>query len=381
MPLPFLTHISPSYYPPQTIPSIPGRITGSSHPSRHTVTSAKLSRSLVLANLSPSLSMLSDEVILGLFLARERFLGSESWFAPWVMNFPGAERVDKPVDFTDIVRRVGRMENSDKTPAVAAVLLEQEGPPSYCAYDSGGRHFRQVRERGGLFDDEGWQEERANAREYSRNIATSLAKDYGWIVTAKGWEAEVLSSKDVWGESNVMQRWVLMVKDMFDIAFVSKKERDLREKEKNHVLKMGTSAGNAGNKQNSARRKGQYAVTTSDAHHDNPYQKYKVVEPVLDVKVAELIDWGICMAVSRGISGSRSVHVNDVYFPQSTSEMDEGADPQAVFMKQVEELIENEYRFIDQRAKDLAGANTAAKGKKEKVSCHAHVIHTCEQRG
>ena len=78
-----------AHYPPPSVPSIPGRLTNSAPTPRLTIPSSKLTRPLALANLTPSLAALADPIILALFLARERYIGEASRFAPWIQSMQG----------------------------------------------------------------------------------------------------------------------------------------------------------------------------------------------------------------------------------------------------------------------------------------------------
>jgi hypothetical protein len=93
-------------YPVPPVPVIPGRITGSTAPPKNVPTNSKLSRALVLANLTSAFSILADEIILALFLARERYIGASSAFAPWIQML---QDVDETVDLGPVRERVRKM--------------------------------------------------------------------------------------------------------------------------------------------------------------------------------------------------------------------------------------------------------------------------------
>ena len=142
-----------------------------------------------------------------------------------------------------------------------------------------------------------------------------MAADYGWIVTAPA---------SLSGESAPSSG------SFFDL-FLSEKDK----RAKNHEKKN----------------------RAQPAHREDNRHKYKFDAPSdqggssSDVRmVAGLMEWALCTVSSRGVgsAGHEGRIGQDVYFGAAAAALDDDeASGEAVFSKQVEELVENEYRFID----------------------------------
>ncbi|GMI41378.1 hypothetical protein TeGR_g3287 [Tetraparma gracilis] len=307
-------------YPVPPVPVIPGRITGSTAPPKNVPTNSKLSRALVLANLTSAFSILADEIILALFLARERYIGASSAFAPWIQML---QDVDETVDLGPVRERVRKMSmpvlNGQYFPTRDELKNAEKPPPSQCGW----KFSPKVLEG---FDTTGWEDEYMHTRAYAKTIAFNLAADYGWLITAPVPEGDIDGSGLDW----------------FAELLVSKKERE----------RMKIAA-----------EKSAKSNVASFAHTEDKQQKYRIEDFNYNHnnKISDLIEWGLCIATSRAVSSSDREYVADAYFPPSkpASRM-EDPSPEHVFMQQVEELIENEYRYIDGRAKNAEGSKTEA---------------------
>jgi hypothetical protein len=335
-------------YPPPLVPTIVGRITAAATSAKISVTSSKLNRALVLANLTPMLAELADDVILGLFLARERYHGANSDFAPWIGTLPtGLNQKSDPYQKSDhlaVVKRkvdrlVGRSDrlagrSSDARIPISRLNSAKKEPEGEltCGWRANPERLSQV-------DIDGWREEAPLVREYAKNMATMLAKDFEWLITAP--MPNKLGAAD---ESNDGDGDGGFVDDWFKDWFTSKKDREKSMYGK-HQKRRATNA-----------------------YRENEGQKYKVADVKFSgsssgsTKIVELIDWGMCMVTSRAVSATMTTHVHDAYYPKAAAAIDDvDASGEEIFMKQVEELIENEYRFIDGRAIDIREKREAVK--------------------
>ncbi|GMI16781.1 hypothetical protein TrLO_g12408 [Triparma laevis f. longispina] len=154
----------------------------------------------VISNLAFSLSPLDDALIIAVWLARERWLGADSEWAPYIRTLPGVqnlsleewERVVKK--FEGKQKRFGSEKQNPKKssftrkmPTAEELFLnENPPPPQSCGWMIDQKHLKTALQKlhektGNKLD--GWERETIGVRDYVELIAAGMAENVGWIVT------------------------------------------------------------------------------------------------------------------------------------------------------------------------------------------------------
>jgi len=153
----------------------------------------------VISNLAFSLSPLDDALIIAIWLARERWLGADSEWAPYIRTLPGVqnlsleewEKVLKKFEANKkrlaMEKRKKKLKTTRKTPTAEELFLnENPPPPQSCGWMIEPKHLKaalkKLHEKTGN-NLEGWERETIGVRDYVELIAVGMAENVGWIIT------------------------------------------------------------------------------------------------------------------------------------------------------------------------------------------------------